>query len=498
MRDRGRGSAAGLDSFATIPVLLVAGVVVALLLVVSGGYGFHRDELYFIVAGRHPAFGYPDQPPLTPLLASASVALLGASPTAIRILPALAIGVIIVLTAAMTREMGGTRTAQVIGALAIAVSGLLVGGHLAFTATFDVLAWAIVLWLVVRLLAGGDPRWWLAVGVVAGIGLQNKHIPLFLGAGLAIGILLARRWDVVRSPWAWSAVVIAALIWLPNLAWQVANGMPQLEMAADIAQEADENRASLVPELLLLAGLFTFPIAVVGWWRLLRSGDALPWRPIGWAALFVLLVVIGSGGKSYYWVGFVAPLLAAGAVDVDLWVARGRTPLRAISLGAALLGSLVVSATLGLPIVPVESLADSPVMDIYEDAGEQVGWPELVSTVEGVVGELTPEERAAATIVTMNYGEAGALEVLGTDLPPVHSGHNGYWDWGPPREDLTYVLVVSQDSPAGGRGLGDCVRRATVDNGVGLDNEEQGVGVWACPAMERPWSEVWAAFRHLD
>ena len=217
------------------PVLLVAGLMVAVLLAVSGQYGFHGDEMYFVVAGQHPAFGYVDQPPLTPLLSAASVALLGVSPTAVRVLPALEMALVVVLVALMARDLGGSRRAQVIAAIIAALSGYLGAGHLDTTTEPDLLAWAIVLWLLVKLLAGGDRRLWLAVGVTTGIGLENKDTLLFLGAGLAVGLVLARRWDVMRSPWAWAAIGIALLLWAPNLAWQAANGWPQLTMASRIS-----------------------------------------------------------------------------------------------------------------------------------------------------------------------------------------------------------------------------------------------------------------------
>ena len=194
------------------PVLLVAALMLAGLLAVSAQYGFHGDEMYYVVAGQHPAFGYVDQPPLTPLLSAASVALLGVSPTAVRVLPALEMALIVVLIALMARDLGGSRRAQVLAAITAALSGYLGAGHLDTTTDPDLLAWAIILWLLVKLLADGDRRLWLVVGLVAGIGLENKDTLLFLGAGLAVGLVLSRRWDVVRSPWAWSAIGIALLL----------------------------------------------------------------------------------------------------------------------------------------------------------------------------------------------------------------------------------------------------------------------------------------------
>src|SRR5664280_3667630 len=157
------------------------------------------------------------------------------------------------------RDLGGSRRAQVLAAITATLSGYLGAGHLDTTTEPDLLAWAIVLWLLVKLLAGGDRRLWLMVGVVTGIGLENKDTLLFLGAGLAVGLVFARRWDVVRSRWAWAAIGIALLLWAPNLAWQAANGWPQLTMASNIGGYAADNRAQIVPFLWLFAGMLLFP-----------------------------------------------------------------------------------------------------------------------------------------------------------------------------------------------------------------------------------------------
>src|SRR4051794_26727879 len=234
------------------PVVLVAGVMIVGLLAVSGAYGFHGDEMYYVVAGQHPAFGYVDQPPLTPLLSAASVALLGVSPTAVRVLPALEMALIVMLAALIARDFGGSRRAQVLAAVTAALSGYLGAGHLDTTTEPDLLAWAIVGWLLVKLLAGGDRRLWLVVGLVLGIALENKDTILFLAAGMTVGLVASRRWDVVRSPWAWSGVAIALLLWVPNLLWQATNDWPQITMTSRIAGYASDNRAQTLPLLWLM------------------------------------------------------------------------------------------------------------------------------------------------------------------------------------------------------------------------------------------------------
>jgi hypothetical protein len=481
------------------PALLVATVMVAVLLALSGAYGFHRDELYFVVAGRHPALGYVDQPALTPLLSAAAVALLGLTPTAVRILPALAMGLMVVLTALMAGDLGGTRRAQVLAALVAALSGYMAAGHADSTATFDLLAWAVALWLLVKLLAGGDPRLWLGVGAAVGIGLENKDTLVLLGAGLAVGLVLCRRWEVFRSPWAWAALGVAVLLWLPNLAWQAANGWPQITMAGSISGDAGDNRATLIPQLLLAAGLLLFPVVIAGWAWLLVAAETRPWRPIGIAGIVVVALVFVSGGKGYYAMGIIAPYMAAAGVLVDRWIARGHGRLKGLGfiVLAALSGALVAYVT--LPVLSPAAFARTtlPATDPVE--AEQIGWPELVRTVEGVVGSLSPADQARAMILTGNYGEAGALQLLGTGLPPVYSGHNAYWDWGPPPADRDVVIHVG-DWPASfwSRYFADCAVAATIENDLGIDNQEAGQHIYVCRGMYEPWATIWPEFRHLD
>lgn len=481
------------------PVLFVAGLMVVGLLAVAGAYGFHGDEMYFVVAGQHPAFGYVDQPPLTPLLSAASVAVLGVTPTAVRVLPAIEMGLIVVLTALIARDLGGSRRAQTLAAITAALSGYLGAGHLDTTTDPDLLAWAVIVWLLVKLLAGADRRLWLALGVTTGIGLENKDTLLFLGAGLAVGLLLSRRWDVIRSPWAWTAIGIALLLWAPNLAWQAANGWPQLTMAQAIGSYAADNRAQVVPLLWLFTGPLLFPVSAAGLVWVLFSKAAAPWRAIGIGALVALALAFVSGGKAYYAIGSVPMFMAGGAIVIDRWLARGHFGLKAAAVAIAALLSVALIALLTLPILPIADYAKSGLASAVPDTANEVGWPEFVSTIEGVVATLPADQRDHAVILTNDYSEASPLVLLGRGLPPVYSGHNSYWTWGPPPADRTTVIHVGDWRPEDwSRFFVGCRDVAQIDNGLGIENGEQGKAVSVCIGLQRPWTEMWADLRTIS
>jgi hypothetical protein len=212
---------------------------------------------------------------------------------------------------------------------------------------------------------------------------------------------------------------------------------------------------------------------------------------------YVVLAVLflTTGGKPYYLAGLYPVLLAAGAGPVVDWARRGAVQVRGAAIGAALVLSLVIDGVLMLPLVPVNRLGETPIIAINYDAGETVGWPRLAAAVEEVRADLPADE--AVAVVTANYGEAGAVDRFAPALAPAYSGHNAYWGWGPPPEDVATVIVVGYPEEHLTRWFGR-VRLATrVDNGVGLDNEEQGAPIWVATDRLAPWSEIWPVLRHL-
>ena len=471
------------------------------LVALSGGYGYHRDELYFLVAGAHPAWGYPDQPPLTPLLARATT-LLGDSLVALRLPSAFAIAAVVVLTALLAREFGARPGAQVLAAGCTAVSTVVIAvGHLLSTATFDLLAWTALSWLLARALRCGGPVW-LAMGLVAGIGLENKTLLAFYLATLAVALLAVGPRAALRSPWAWMAVVVGLALWAPNLWWQANHGWPLWELSTAIAvggSATSTPRWQFLPFQLVLVGLALVPVWGIGLWRLLRDPQLRTFRLFGVAYLLLAALFLVTGGKFYYLAGLYPVLLAAGAQPVLDWARRRSTALRTGLLAAALASTAAVSVVLMLPVVPPSALAGTPIPEINSDAGATLGWPELIATVAGVHRSLPPGERERAVILTENHGEAGALQQARArlGLPPVFSGHNGFGEWGPPPDGATPTIAVGLDRATLGELFASVTPAAQIDNGVGLDTEEQGRTVWVCRDQRRPWSQVWPQIRQV-
>lgn len=481
------------------PVLTAsAGGVALLLLSVAGRYGYHRDELYFLRAGREPAFGYVDQPPFSPLLAHAADVVFRGSMVGLRLPSALAAGLTVLCTGLIARELGGGRAAQALAAGCVAVSSILLGtGHLLSTTTFDLLAWAVLSWLIVRCLRDGG-RLWLAAGAVAGLALQNKTTPVFLLAALVAGILMVGPRAALRSRWPWLGGLLALALWAPNLAWQAANGFPQLALSRAIAaggSGSSEPWYVFLPFQLLLISPLLVPVWALGLWRLVRDPELRPWRAFAAAYLLLAVLFMATGGKPYYLAGLYPVLLAAGAEPLVRWAGGRARRFRSALLGAALATSLAASALIVLPVVPVDELASTPVPAVYYDAGETVGWPEFAATVDAVRQRLPAGEPVA--VLASNHGEAGAVDRFLPHLAPAYSGHNGYGTWGPPPDDARTVIVIGYPEDRVREWFGQAELAARIDNGVGLDNDEQGAPVWIARDRRASWDVLWTRLIHL-
>src|SRR5690348_5361285 len=318
-------AAGGRAPWAGIAIIAVAAFAVEM--AVSARYGYVRDELYFLSAGRHLAFGYVDQPPLTPLLARAAAELGGNTLVALRLVPALGLAALVVMTTVMSRMLGAGRAGQLLAALAAATCGEYLGAmHELTTTTPDFVCWAVTLLLVAKLLDSRDPRWWLAIGTSIGVASEAKWNIAFLVAALAAGFLATEARGLLRNRYLLAGCLIAAALAAPDLIWQAAHGWPSLEVFRALQGDAGHNRAVYWAAQILYTGPVLVPVWVTGAIWSVRSAAARPFRPVGIACVIAIVGQFVLGGKAYYPGAAYTFLLAAGCVPAERWLA-GRRPL---------------------------------------------------------------------------------------------------------------------------------------------------------------------------
>jgi hypothetical protein len=491
----------------TVMLIVLALAVVAIHCLLNGNYGFHRDELATIDDARELAWGYVAYPPLTPAFGRLSLELFGTSLVGLRLFPALAFGLSMLLTGLMAREFGASRQTQLFAAIVMAFAPIaLMGSSLYQYVSFDYLAWVALSWCVVRLLNSGDARWWLAIGAVIGLGLLTKYTVLVWVAALGVGTLLtpARRYLAHRS--LWFGVAICALLFLPNLLWQWQHDFISLDFLQHIHErDVRIGRADgfVTDQFLACANPVTVPVWLAGLYFLLIDTQGRRYRLLGWMFVTAFVLLLLMRGRAYY-LGPAYPLLiAAGSVMWQRGLAHLRTStahaLAALSW-IVLLVCGVAFAALFVPVAPLHSRLWDITAKVHDDFREQIGWPNLAQTVSTLYQALPADEKATTAVFTANYGEAGAMNMYRGryPLPPVISAVNSYWLRGygePPPQQL---IALGYSKARLDELFVDCRLAASVVDVDDVVNEESRdhPDIYLCGQPREPWQVLWPKMRH--
>jgi hypothetical protein len=495
-------------------IALAAGKLL-LHLATASRYGYFGDELYFLACGEHLDWGYVDHPPLVGLAAWLVSRTLGTGLLAIRSVSAVAGAALVLLTGLLARELGGGRFAMGLSGLASGLAFVYVVMHYLFTMNaLEPLFWTGCALLLVRIVKTGNERLWLGFGLLAGLGLQNKYSMAVWGLSLVVGLLFSPGRRALARPWIWLGGLLAALVILPNVVWNVAHGWPFLEFLRGVRESGrDVVLAPLeyVAHQVLNANPASLPIWLAGLGWLLFSARGRTFRPLGTAFLVALAVFVLTKGKDYYLAPAFATLFAAGGVALEGATSEGwKRWLRP---------ALVLLYVLTLPFLPfgLPLLAPDRLIAYQERIGFtppatekaharavlphhfawQFGWDERVAAVALVYHAMPPEEQARVAIVANNYGDAGAIDLLGPKygLPLKAVGtHQSYWLWGPgaPGKD---VLIILGDRPEG-------LRQWCEDVEIAAEPSHPWTAVWenrpvlVCRRPRHRIEEIWPKVRH--
>ncbi len=473
-------------------------------------YGYFRDELYYLDMARHLDWGYVDAAPLIAVYAKVAL-LLGGSLAALRILPALAGTALVALTILMVRELGGGRYAQLLGGIAaLLCPAILITDGLLTMNAFEPLFWMGGIFVVARLLRTGNPRLWIWFGVLAGLGLENKHSTLFFGFAVTVALLLTPHRREFTGRWIWVAGLIALALFLPNIIWQIRHGFPTIEDLANVRREGKNvvlGPLAFVGEQIIDMHPILLPVWLSGLVWFLRDRR---WRVLGltFSVFFVLMYV--AHAKSYYVFPIYPMLLAGGAVAIGRWLAD-RTAWARIAV-------VVVIVLAALPALPLVTWTLPPERLLaYQDAigfkfakaevhhesllpqfiADQFGWPEMVRDVAAVYHSLPPEEQRRTGIWVGNYGEAGAINQFGPryGLPRAWARHQNHWYWGPPPEAYENLIVIQwplddvRDS---------CTSYQAFEHHERFGMAEENTPIYLCRGITFDIKKVWPRSHHWN
>ena len=482
----------------------------------SGRFGYFRDELYYAACGQHLAWGYVDHAPLAPLLARVSRAFLGDSLLALRFLPALAAAAKVILSGWMARELSGGKYAHFLAAFCVLLAPI----YLTFDSFFSMNAFEPVFWMtcaaiVLRILNGGNPKLWILCGLIAGLGILNKHSMLFFFSGIAVGLLAASVRKHFRQPWIWLGVGIVFLCFLPNLLWEIHYGWPTLALLRAVmgTKYVTVSPWEYIWQQTLLTHPLATPIWIAGLYFLLRDPLGKKYAVLAWAYFTVLAEMLILHGKIYYLAPAYIMLLAAGSVWIELrLVPRVGAWLRPTVAVPLLIGGLI-AAPLAMPILPVEAtirytrfwdvhsirVENVPVSELPQIFADMFGWQEQVRAVAGAYKALPDTERAQAVVLAYNYGEASAVDYFGSKLglPRAISGHNQYGLWGPGATSGHVVVAIGFSERQLLQFYDEVTPAASVSLKYAIP-EESHLTIFVCRRPHQSLQESWSQWKYLS
>lgn len=482
----------------------------------TGAYGFFRDELYYIACSDHLAWGYVDQPPFSLYLLKLSRLLFGNSLMAIRIIPTLMHTGTIVITGLIVKEMGGKVFAIFIAGLALALSPIHMGMSSIYSMnSIDVLIWALIVYLILKIINAQNHSYWIWLGVVLGIGLLNKISVLFLGAGFFVGIVFTnRQWFVTR--WPYITASIGVILFLPYIFWNFANDFAHLEFIHNASTEkyAGLNAVTFVKDQVTFLNPISTPLWISGLLALFLFAPLKKYKIVAWIYLtaFMILILNGSS-KGEYLTPAYAGLFAAAGVFIEQKLARRSGAWIRYAYSALLFVTGIFLLPMVLPLLPVEkyiayakAIGNKPssnegkeLSDLPQFYADMFGWKEKAKDVAVVYNTLSETEKAKCAIVSSNYGRCGAIDFFGQEygLPKSIGTHNNYWIWGPRNYTGEVVIILGGDLKDH-QGDFESVVLAGVSTCEHCMPYENNVNIFVCHGLKYKMKDIWEAEKHYD
>jgi 4-amino-4-deoxy-L-arabinose transferase-like glycosyltransferase len=491
-------------------VVLIAATTLLVHLITYNSLGFHRDEFLYLALGRHLSSGYWSNPPLIAMISYLSQLIPGDPLFTTRLFPAIAGAVLVVITGLIARELGGKLYAQVLACLALSFSLLILRGYsMLQPVPFDILIWTLILYWFLRYVNTARPLFLLLIGMAFGLGLLNKYMVIFLAAGMLIAILFTPYRRLWSNRHTWYAILIALLLFLPNLTWQISHDFPVFRHMLELrdSQLVNVRRLNILTDQLLL---FTFGsiIWVSGLVWLLIAGRSKNFRVFGLIYLVILAVFLLLRGKSYYTAGLYPFMFAAGGVSIERFL-KSKVWQIAFAVLVVLLSSLTAPG--GIAIMPASKLAafyakmppkmgveallrweDGRMHPLPQDFADMLGWDELGTIVIKACDSIQDKNRIM--IYAENYGQAGAIDHCTRchGLPEAVSFSDSYLLWVPDTIQKSKNIFVYVNNELGGDvdSLFSCI-----DSVGSITNpyaREVGTTVYLCRSPRSDFRTFWS------
>ncbi|HEY2580496.1 MAG TPA: glycosyltransferase family 39 protein [Mucilaginibacter sp.] len=455
----------------SIFILIFVVIKVGLNLLAIAHFGFHRDEFLHLVLADHLDWGYKEVPPFIGLIAKITMLIFGNSVFAARIFPTICGGLIVWFTGLITVELGGKKFAVALACLALIFSPAFAASDYLFQpVVFDQLWWVLAVWLLTKYCNTSSVKYLYLLGVVVGLGMLTKYTMAFFTFALIIGIVISKQRKMLLSKHIIGAALVAFIIFLPNISWQLNHHMPVVTHMHKLQkQQLDFNTPlGFIMQELLVNGIALF-VWLTGFIFLFFSFRLHKFQFLAIAFVLIFTFLLVMNGKDYYLFGAFPMLFAAGGFGFERLLKTSSYAVRGLVIALFTVPNLLLFP-LVLPVLPLDQTVqafkfadknlpflrfaftweDHKVHPLTQDYADMLGWDEMTAQVVKAWNSLTPEQQKHTQIYADNYGEAGAVHHLGKqfNLPDVISLNSSFTLWAPDSLNAPYIIYV--DDQGGG------------------------------------------------
>jgi hypothetical protein len=490
-------------------IIILALISVSIHLLVMDNLEYHRDELLYFSLGQHPDFGYATVPPMIGWIAWMMQNIFGYSLFAVRLLPAILSGVLVILVSAVARELGGSSYSRILACIGIIISGFVLRTFSLFMPVYiDVLFWTIIIYLLIRYINTSSGKYLILLGIAAGFSLLNKYLIGVLFISLVIVIPFSQIRRIFQNRNFWIGVLAGIIIFLPNLIWQFVHRLPVINHLSELGrtQLAHVDRVSFMADQLIMPSMASV-LTIAGLLYLFINKDARKYRFLGAAVILVIVILLILRGKGYYTIGVFPFLIATGAVSYEK---RFKNQWLKIGLPLLLVLLTIPILPLGLPVYKGKKLAnyfkeldskygidigrrweDGLIHSLPQDYADMIGWEEL-ATITNKAYQMIGDKKPSF-IYCENYGQAGAVTIIGKKygLPEAVCFSESFRYWIPLKfdPDITSFIYVNNKL---GEDVQNLFNKITLVGKISNpDAREYGTSVYLCEDPKSSFNEFW-------
>lgn len=465
-------------------------------------YGFHRDELLHLSVSEHLAWGYMEFPPFIGFVGRLSFWLFDYSLSGVRLFPTLAGVGILILCCAMAKALGGKSRSVLLSGICILAFLPFYRNHTLFQpVAFNQLFWTLGFYFIIKFINSGNKKFLVLCGITLGLGLLNKYTMLVWAFGVFTGLLFYERGAIYKSKWVYIAGGIGLFIFLPNVIWQLQHDFPLLKHLESLNRKQLNDINPLDFGLTQLKFPFTLIISILGLTALLIDKNLKKYRAVGISVIVIFFSLWILGAKAYYIFPVYPVLFAGGAVKIESLLSK--KPVFISIIAVVVLAPSVFFIPEATPVFPIGEFVEykglqekNGRVELTGDYADMFGWEEQVKLVDSVYQSLSPEEQQNCVIWAENYGEAGAVKILGEKygLPNPVSRHGSFWTWGCGNKDAEVWISLGNEKPSVEHVFEEIKLVKTITHKYAIE-EENGIPLYLCRKPKIDIEKWWEDYR---